>query len=204
MNLSELFLSGITDYGPLVLGLATLLAAAGLPTPATPLILAAGAFARQGLVDWRGALILALLGVVLGDIISYGIGRFAGGWVDKLTSGRRAVFIHRARDRFNRYGGLALYMTHSVLVSLDVPSNLVAGSSRYPFPRFLFFVITGRGTWILLYGTLGYLVGSQWEQVSALIGRYTLWFGLAIALAFGAIYLWRRSNLDLRSRLAKR
>lgn len=204
VNLTELFLSGITDYGPLVLGLATLLAAAGLPTPATPLILAAGAFARQGLVDWRGVLILALLGVVLGDITSYGIGRFAGNWVDKLASGRRATLFQQARDRFNHYGGLALYMTHFVFTSLDVPSNLIAGSSRYPFPRFLFFVLIGRGSWILLYGTLGFLVGSQWEQVSALLSRYTLWIGLAIALTIGAFYLWRRSNLDLRSRLVNR
>lgn len=204
MSLTELFLSRITDYGPLVLGLATFLAAGGLPTPATPLILAAGAFARQGLFDWRGALILALIGVVVGDINSYAIGRFAGSWVDKFSGGRRAVLVQKAQDRFNRNGGLALYMTHFIFTSLDVPSNLVAGSSRYPFPRFLFFVLSGRGSWILLYGTLGYLVGSQWAQFSVLLSRYTLWVGLVIALTIGAFYLWRRSNLDLRSRLVNR
>ena len=204
MNLSELFLSGITDYGPLVLGLATFLAAGGLPTPATPLVLAAGAFARQGLLDWRGALILALVGVVIGDITSYSIGRFAGSWVDKFSSGQRAILVQKARDRFNRNGGLALYMTHFIFTSLDVPSNLVAGSSRYPFPRFLFFVLSGRSSWILLYGTLGYLAGSQWAQVSALLSRYTFWVGLSIALTLGAFYLWRHSNFDLRSRLVNR
>jgi membrane protein DedA with SNARE-associated domain len=205
VDLTELFLSGITDYGPLVLGLATLLAAAGLPTPATPLVLAAGAFARQGLLDWRGALILALIGVVVGDVTSYGIGRFAGNWVDKISSGgRRAALIQKARDRFNRNGGLALYLTHFIFTSLDVPSNLVAGSTRYPFPRFLFFVLSGRGSWILLYGTLGYLVGSQWAQINTLLNRYTLWVGLLIALTIGAFYFWRRSNIDLRSRLANR
>lgn len=204
MNLTDFFLSGITDYGPFVLGLTNLLSAAGLPIPITPLAMAAGAIARQGLVDWRGALILAFLGVILGDSFSYGIGRFAGDWVDRHTSGRRAILFQKARDRFNRYGGLALYMTHVVFTSLDVPSNLVAGSTRYPFPRFLFFVLSGRATWILLYGSLGYLVGSKWEQISALINRYTFWIGLVLVLLVGAFFLWRRSGLDLRSRLANR
>ena len=204
MDLTDFLLHEITAYGPLILGLATLLAAAGLPTPATPLVLAAGALARQGLINWQAALLLALFGVVLGDATSYGIGRFAGNWVDRYATGRRAGLIHRAEDQYRRFGGLAVYLTHTIFVSLDVPSNLVAGSSHYPFPRFLFFVLTGRGTWILFYGALGYALGSQWQQARDLASRYTLWLGLLLALLIAMAYLWRRSGRGLRPRLFNR
>ncbi len=62
LNLSELFLTGMITYGPPALGLALLLGALGLPLPGTFFVLAAGAFIRQGAIDWGGRFRFWLVG----------------------------------------------------------------------------------------------------------------------------------------------
>ena len=192
MSLTDLFLDGMMTYGPLVLGLAVLLGAVGLPIPTGLLVLAAGAFARQGLLDWGTAGPVALAGVVLGDLVSYGLGRSGGEWVQRtLLRGRRALW-DQALARFRRYGSLAIYSTRVLLTSLDVPTNLVAGSSRYALGRFVTYDFAGRLTWLALYGGLGYVVGQQWPAVSQAVSQYGLWLGIAAAVGAGLYLLLKR------------
>ena len=124
MHMTDLFLNGMVIYGPLILGLALLLGAAGLPLPTGLLVLAAGAFARQGLLDWASAGLVALAGVVLGDLISYGLGRWGGGWVQQALVHKRALW-DRAQPRFRRYGAPAVYSTRVLLTSLDQISEII-------------------------------------------------------------------------------
>jgi membrane protein DedA with SNARE-associated domain len=189
-DMTDLFLNGMVTYGPLILGLALLLGAAGLPLPTGLLVLAAGAFARQGLMEWTSAGLVALVGVVLGDLVSYCLGRFGGDLVQRTLRGRRALW-DQALARFRRYGAMAIYSTRVVLTSLDVPTNLVAGSSGYTLRRFLIFGVAGRLTWLALYGGLGYVFGRQWPVVSQAIGQYGLWLGVAAALGAGPYVLLR-------------
>src|SRR3990172_4082758 len=65
-DLSELVLTNLTAYGAWVLGAATLISALGLPLPATMLLLAAGAFMRQGTLNWQAGGFLAGLGAMVG------------------------------------------------------------------------------------------------------------------------------------------
>ena len=149
LELNELILSILGQYGLLTLALAMLISAAGLPVPATPLVLAAGAFARQELIAVPAAPILILAGVTLGDLVSYTIGRFAGERISGRSS-RSAKLLDAARERFTRHGTQALFLTRNLLVSLDVPTNLVAGGSRYPISRFLVVTLIGRAVWLAL------------------------------------------------------
>jgi len=82
-NFTEFFLTGILLYGPLMLSLALFLSALGIPVPGTLVVLAGGAFAQQGVIDWRTAFLLGLLGVTLGDSGSYTLGRLAKNWVQR-------------------------------------------------------------------------------------------------------------------------
>ena len=60
------------------------------------------------------------------------------------------------------------------------------------------YVLAGRATWVLLYGTIGYVLGSQWELASEFVGRYTAWLGLALVVILAGAYLIRRRG-GLRS-----
>jgi membrane-associated protein len=190
INLSELFLTGMLTYGPPALGLALLLGALGLPLPGTLLVVAGGAFARQGIIDWAAAAGLGLLGAVLGDSASYAIGRFASGWV-QARFGRSETW-RKAQAAFQRRGGLAVYLTRFLLTPLALPTNLIAGGSRYAFSRFLSYDLAGEVTWVVLYGGLGYIFGSQWELISQFLSDFSgLLVGLVV-LGAGVYLLLRR------------
>jgi membrane-associated protein len=188
----EFLLSATSSLGPLTLGLILFLSPLGLPFPAALLVLATGAFVRLGLVDWRLALFLALLGAVLGDCTAYALGRALGGWA-RNPKRRWAKAWHRAEAFLARHGGLAVYTTRFLFPALDVPINLLAGGSRLAFHQFLASATAGRATWIVLYGGLGYASGSQWEAAGQVAATSASWVGiLAIAglLAYALLRRW--------------
>jgi len=193
----EVFLDGVESYGVLVLGLAMFLASGGAPNPAVPLVIAAGALAEQHSIDPAASLVVIFCGIVLGDTFSYGIGRFAGDWLQKHMTPRREAFLKRANNLFERYGPASLFITHAVVTSLDVPSNMAAGLSRFSYRRFIVYVLGSRLAWLLFYWLLGYLLGSQWEVASDFLARYSIWLGLVVVL-LAAVYLLVRRRRNAR------
>ena len=186
LSLTELFLNEMTTYGPLSLGLAMLLGPLGVPVPTPLLVLATGALARQGLFLWTTALVVALLGSVLGNAAVYAIRHFAAGWAQHRFGASSAW--QKACDRFKKSGGLAIYATHFLFTLLGMHVNLIAGGSGYPYWRFLVFDVAGTLSWLMLYGGLGYVLGSQAEVVSQAIASYSGWLVGAVLVGI-AVYL---------------
>lgn len=192
LNLTDFFLTGMITYGPPALGLALLLGAMGVPLPGTLFVIAAGAFVRQGVLDWSLASGLGLLGAVLGDSTSFTMGRFAKRWVQHRF-GRSSTW-QNAQDTFDRRGGVTVYLTRFLLTPLAIPTNLIAGGSGYAYWRFLTYDVAGEFTWIVLYGGLGYLFGSQWELISQFISDFSGLLVGVVALSAGMYLLVRRRS----------
>lgn len=191
LSLSDIFLTWMINYGALAFGLALFIGAIGAPLPGSLLVLAAGAFARQGILTWPTAALAGLFGAVIGDLLSYGMGRFAKGWVQRRF-GASSTW-QRAQATVARRGALAIYLTRFILTQVAIPVNLIAGSSGYEVWRFFAFDVAGEITWILLYGGLGYLFGNQWELISQLISDFSgLLIGVVI-LSVG-LYLFMRGG----------
>jgi membrane-associated protein len=196
-DLTDTLLTAVLAYGAPALGLALLVVALGIPLPATLLLLASGAFVRQGVLDARVALVLGLLGSVLGDSGSYCLGRCGGALVLRRVEGR--ALWRQARATFERRGALAIFMTRFLLTPLALPTNLLAGSSRYAYGRFLALDVLGELVWIALYGGLGYAFADQWETISDLAGNLTGALIGLLALVAGAALAYRMRR---RGRLA--
>ena len=188
-DLADAVLSWIVIYGPLVILAILFFGALGAPMPGTFLVLAAGAFVRQEVLNLEWTLVSALLGACLGDVASFGMGHFARG-VIRRRFGEAAAWT-RAETELRRRGGIAIYLTRWLLTPLAVPVNLVAGSTGYPFGKFLFFDVSGEVTWVLLYGTLGYAFSSQWEAINDLISNFSGLLVGVVVLGVGAYVLIR-------------
>lgn len=188
-ELPDLILSWLIIYGPLVILATLFFGAIGAPLPGTLLVLAAGAFVRQEVLELEAALLSAWQGVCLGDAISFGLGRYSRSYIIRWYGA--SPLWAQAEAQLMQRGGIAVYLTRWLLTPIAVPVNLVAGSTGYPFARFMWFSLTGELTWLLLYGALGYAFSSQWEAISELVGNVSgLLVGLA-ALAIGAYILYR-------------
>lgn len=166
LSLTDVLLTGMTTYGSLGLGLGLLLGALGVPVPGTLMVVVAGASVQQGVIDWSAALGFGLVGAVCGDNLSYAQGRFFKKWVQRRL-GQSAAW-QTTRDKFEQYGALTVYLTRFLFTPLAIPANLIAGGSGYTFRHFLAYDVAGELTWLVLYGGLGYIFGSQGEAISIL------------------------------------
>ncbi|HAV78628.1 MAG TPA: hypothetical protein DCX53_14870 [Anaerolineae bacterium] len=183
--MSDFLLTQIINYGAPILGIIVFIGAMGAPFPGTLIVIAVGAFAKQGLLAWHTTGLIALACVVLGDCLSYGMGFYA-----------RDTILHRfeksdrwikAEDTFNRWGGMAVVWTRFLITGIAVPVNLIAGSSGFSFRRFFLYDLLGEFIWIFGYGGLGYLFGAQWETVSNVLSNIS---GLTLGMVLLAIGVW--------------
>jgi membrane-associated protein len=188
-SISSALLTGVVSYGTPILGLFLLLSGLGLPLPTTLLVVAAGAFSRQGALDWVWAAGFGLFCTVLGDSLSFAIGHFSQGWLEQRLGSTQAWL--QAQLAFANKGGLAIYFTRFLVTAIALPVNLIAGGSGYRYIQFLLYDVMGEATWIGVYGGLGYIFGSQWELISDFLGDFG---GLVLGLVIlgAGIYFWRR------------
>lgn len=190
IDLNEVILAGLQTYGAWALGAATLISALGLPLPATMLLLAAGAFMQQGVLNWQSAVVLAALGAVLGDSASYLLGRFGG--ARALRRVQATATWHQAQGTFQRWGGLSVFLSRFLLTPLALPVNLIAGSARYTFWRFLRSAAPGEVLWVLIFSGLGYAFADQWQALSEGLSSLSTGLAMISLLAIGGWMAWHR------------
>ncbi len=188
--MSNFLLTQLINYGAPLFGLVLLLGAIGFPVGASVILIAAGAFSEQGILAWLPTAVLGLLGAVIGDALSFGIGFYAKDWVSNRFGNSNAW--KSAEETFDARAGWAIYLTRFLITALAIPTNLIAGGSGIAFHRFMTYDALGEFTWIVLYGGLGYLFGSQWEVVSTFLSNFGgLMLGLII-LVSGVILATRK------------
>ena len=184
--MSDYLLTLIINYGAPVFAILLFLGALGVPVGASVLVIAAGAFSQQGILSWPLTALLGWVGAILGDAISFGIGFYAKNWVDNRFA--RSAAWRSAKETFEKRAGLAIYLTRFLITALALPTNLIAGGSGIKLRRFMIYDSLGELTWILLYGGLGFLFGSQWELVSEFISNFG-GFILGLVILAGGLWL---------------
>lgn len=193
--MSDYLLTLIINYGAPAFGILLFLGALGVPVGASVLVIAAGAFSQQEILSWPLAAFLGWLGAILGDAVSFGIGFYAKDWIDDRLG--KSPAWKSAEEAFDRRAGLAIYLTRFLITALAVPTNLIAGGSGILFRRFMIYDSLGELTWIILYGGLGYIFGTQWELVSQFISNFG---GLILGIVILGAGLWlagrRRKSIE--------
>jgi len=188
--MSEFLLTQIINYGAPILGLIVFIGALGAPFPGTLIVIAVGAFCRQGFLSWPVTGLVAFICVVLGDSLSYSMGYYAREPVLRRFSTSQQWT--QAEKSFQRWGGMSVFLTRFLITGIAVPVNLLAGTGSFPFKRFLMYDLFGEAIWIFGYGGLGYLFGTQWEVVSDFISNFGgLMLGLVVLMA-GFLLAMRR------------
>ncbi len=165
----------------------------GFVMPGESLVLMGGFLAGQGVLD-PGVLILVIsLAAILGDSISYELGRHLGQeWL--LQHGRRfglrQEHLERVDGFFVRHGGKAVCGGH-FLHLLRALMPFVAGARRMRYLKFLLFNAVGCIVWATVFVWLGYFAGASWRVAAKWIGRGSEIAGGALLLVFVLGWLWR-------------
>lgn len=189
-DVTDFLLTGLLNHGAVVLGVTLFLAALGVPLPATMLLVAAGAFSRQGVVNWPMAAGVSVAAAVAGDGCSYLLGRVVG---DRVTSRWKGSTTWLSASRqFSRWGVWSVFLSRFLLTPIALPVNLIAGSTLFPWHRFMVAVVFGEVIWVFLFGGLGLLFADGWEALSQMASDLS---GLLVGgtlLVAGLYFLVRR------------
>ncbi len=206
-------------HGYAVLFAIILIEQLGVPLPAAPLLLAAGALAKAGELSLGAVVTIAIAASAIGHLVWFEAGRRRGAAVLRLIcriSIEPDSCVRRTEDLFGRYGERALVAAPWV-PGLAAVAPPLAGMARMPLIRFLLLDAAGVLVWAALFAGAGYLAGPELVVLVQAGLRYGGWLGLAAGLALGAWLGWKiaqRSAVaraaavpriepdDLRSRLA--
>lgn len=188
-SLTDILLTQVINHGAPLFGLLLLLGALGLPVGASFILIAVGAFSQQGYFSWLEMAVYGLLGALVGDALSFGLGHFGKEAVARRLG--QSPAWKNATDYFERKAWVAVFFTRFLVTALAIPTNLIAGGSGYRFSRFMWYDSLGEMVWIFLYGGLGYWFGSQWETISQIVSDFgTMLLGIVLVVA--GIQLGRR------------
>jgi len=152
----------------------------GLPIPAAPILLAAGALAGEGQMHLAIAIGLSAIAALLGDLFWYLIGRQGGGPVLSLLcriSLNADSCVRRTLDIFSRHGARTLLVAKFV-PGINTVAPTMAGIFRLHPLRFLLYDGMGTGFWVILFAGLGYLFSDQLE----LIADHALKLGIVLVV----------------------
>jgi membrane-associated protein len=181
--MNDQLLAAVSQYGaPALFGIVTI-AAIGVPLPITLLLIVAGSMISQGAMNPWWAIGAAGAGSVLGDQAGYAIGRWGGPAVVTRLAGLlgRHASLPAMEAKAKAWGGPGIFLTRWLLTPLGPWINLVSGTARYPWHRFLFWDILGEITGAAVYISLGWFFSDRVMALSAFLGD--LAWALAALLA---------------------
>ncbi|RKN28571.1 DedA family protein [Micromonospora musae] len=133
--------------------------------PSETAVITAGVFAASGAPYLPAVIVVAAAGALVGDHVSYAIGRTGGSRLfDRLPAGgRRRAGVEWARRGIALRGGLILTVARYVPGGRTAVT-LTMGAVGYPRRRFLAFDALAAGSWGLYSALVGYLGGLAFEQ----------------------------------------
>jgi membrane protein DedA with SNARE-associated domain/rhodanese-related sulfurtransferase len=161
----------------------------GLPIPAVPVLLAAGAVAGHGETALASVTLMSVLACLAGDMLWYELGRRRGRQALSLLcriSLEPDACVRRTEDLFLTHGIRALIFAKFV-PGLSTLAPALAGLFQITVKRFLLFNGLGAFLWSLSFLLLGYVFTDQIEYV----GEQAMRFGkMAVTALAGGLALY--------------
>jgi membrane protein DedA with SNARE-associated domain/rhodanese-related sulfurtransferase len=150
----------------------------GIPLPATPVLIAAGALSAEHRLSFSLALLLGVVASITADTTWFLVGRRYGHHVLRILcklSMEPTICVRKTQDSFGRRRAVTLMIAKFVpgLATLAPP---VAGENGMAFGRFLFFDGIGATLWVGTLLSIGRLFGDALKRDPSLlnwVGRFS-------------------------------
>jgi membrane protein DedA with SNARE-associated domain/rhodanese-related sulfurtransferase len=188
----------LLKHGYLVVFLVALAEQIGLPFPATPFLLAAGALAGLHTFNFGKVVALAATASLISDCVWFYLGKRRGASILSLLcrmSLEPDSCVATTQSVYTRYGHKSLLFAKFVpgLTTIAPP---MAGMFKLPLWRFVALDGGGALLWAGGYTAVGWIFRGQLEVLAGLLARFGAGLGglfaFALALYIGAKYVQRR------------
>ena len=173
------------------------LAFVGLLWPGTMLMLGAGALVATGVLSLKTTLLIAMLGAVAGDGISYWLGRrYRDGLRVIWPFSRHPEMLSHGEAFFRRHGGKSIFWGRFVgPIRPVIP--IVAGMLGMPAARFTQVNVLSAVCWAFVYILPGFLFGTSLILAGSVSARLVVLMILLVGVLWGSVWLCRKLVLWL-------
>ena len=198
----------VAQYGLLIVAANVLLDQIGLPVPAMPTLIVAGAFAANGNLSLSSVFGLCVIACVIPDCGWYLVGNIYGIRVLKLLcriSLEPDSCVSQTQTRFERWGVGSLVIAKFV-PGLAVIAPPLAGAMRIGWLKFIALSTMGGALWVGAALAAGVLFKSQIDAVLVHLNRIGGIVGMLIAgllVAYIAFKWWQRLRFYRELRMAR-
>ena len=198
----------LSQYGLAIVFANVLIEQIGVPVPAIPTLVIAGALAAEGKLSGPLVFAVAIAACSLADVAWYLAGRRFGNGVMKMLcriSLTPDFCVSETQARFERWGVNALVIAKFVpgLATIAPP---LAGATRIGWPQFLVFNTLGATLWVGAGLGGGMLLGPQMEWLLTRlddIGSVAIVIIVALLVAYIAFKWWERRRFFTMLRMAR-
>src|SRR3989344_2318491 len=145
--------------------------------------LTAAIFALEGFLRWDIVLAVTFVGVILGDIVWYFLGRYSkdtrlGTWVHKKFSGYQDWLEENFETRYARLAFISKFLYY-----VNRLTPLLAGWQKMDFRRFVRVHIMAAAAWLVVMFTLGKVFGLVIDAIGVKVVLHRLyWVFLVLAV----------------------
>ena len=198
----------LAQYGLLLVFLNVLVEQAGVPVPALPTLVVAGALAANGRLPLAGVLLVAVLACLISDLAWYGAGRRFGARVMRTIcriSLSPDSCVKQSELHYQRWRGQVLLVAKFV-PGLSTMAPPLMGAMGLRLRSFVLLDALGSLLWAGLMIGLGYVFAAQVDQLLASLARAGS-FAVELLLGLLAMYVaakwWQRWRLLRSLRMAR-
>lgn len=149
----------LESYGYLVVFLAPLTENTlfiGALVPGTLIMILGGLAIHDGLIEFWPAIILGIIGAMIGDTVSYGMGRFGWRWLGPES--RLVRWAERMREPLLEHS-IWLVLSYHFAGYSRLIGPAASGFIRMPFLRWMLLDYIGVTIWVIFFIMGGYLLG---------------------------------------------
>jgi membrane protein DedA with SNARE-associated domain len=177
----------LTQHGLLLVFVNVLVTQAGLPVPAVPILVVAGAFVAQGQIEPASLILVAVAASLIGDTVWYFAGRRYGYRILRTlcrVSIEPDSCVKQTENIFERWGAPSL-MVAKYIPGFATIAPPLAGTTRVGFPSFLGYSAIAAVLWSGLPVALGVIFQAE-------VGRALEWLegmgtGAAMVIAAAVV-----------------
>jgi membrane protein DedA with SNARE-associated domain len=182
-----------SSYGYFVIVAGVLLENAGIPAPGHTVVLAGAFLAYQGRLSIVWVAVAACAAAIVGDNIGYWIGHHYGHAVVERHA-RLRKREPKVRRFFDQHGAKTVVIGRFI-AGLQTMVALMAGVTRMPWRKFVFWNVLGAIAWAAAVSGVGYAAGSSARLIDHYLGLAGL-IVLGIVVLVAGVLLWRSHRSD--------
>lgn len=171
----------------------------GILIPGQTIVMIGGFFAKLHVFNIYYIILLSSIGAIIGDLTGYALGRKYGySFIRKY--GRyfffKKKYFNETKKLMNEHTGKTILIGRFNSITRAF-APFVAGSSKVPYKKFVFYNIVGGLSWGVFFSMVGYIFGKGYRLASHFIDEFLLAF-FVLGIIFIYFYLGYKKRKNIK------